>query len=319
MDEAAFAQTKRIAAGGAEVHLLHVVPSRAVPVGTPLMGMVDAPSTPAVAVGGTGAQAQVTRDFPPMPPADAASAAGTSIYDQAARYLEGFRQRLRGLTGQDIVRTGDPADAILEVALMFNIDLIVMATHARTGIARWFLGSVSQTVLRRSQLPVLLVRRGNVVRPERLRRILVPLDGTAESRSILSVVKPLAARVHAEILLLEVIPRRAHSTLSTRPASGDPQHDPAEDAEELAKYGVAWRSVTVRGDPTEQILKHAKSRDADVIAMSTRAREGIWRNSVAEAVLREAIGLCPPEACDSCGTKTPSSVRPCCGRKPGSK
>ena len=283
MDEAAFAEAKRIAAGGAEVHLLHVVPSRAVPVGTPLMGMVDVSATPPIAVGGTGAQAQVTGDFPPTRPMGTAAWRETPIYEQAARYLEGFRQRLRGINGQDIVRTGAPADAILEVALMFNIDLIAMATHARTGIARWFLGSVSQAVLKRSQLPVLLVRQGHLVRPGRLRRILVPLDGTAESRAILSVVKPLAARANAEILLLEVIRRPSPSALTPRPASGDP----ANLAGDLEKDGVAWRSVTAHGDPTEEILKHARSLDADLIAMSTHARRGrLWRGtSVAEAVL----------------------------------
>ena len=37
-------------------------------------------------------------------------------------------------------------------------DLLVMTTHGRTGLARWFFGSVAEAVLRRSQVPVLLVR-----------------------------------------------------------------------------------------------------------------------------------------------------------------
>src|ERR1051325_8410787 len=94
MDAAAFDEARRIAAGGAQIHLLHVVPSRAVSVGTPLMGMGDAALESPVAVGGTGADAHVTGAFP----SSASGYAGTDdeprIYDRAVRYLEGYRRRL---------------------------------------------------------------------------------------------------------------------------------------------------------------------------------------------------------------------------------
>jgi len=278
-DEAAFSQAVRIAVGGAEIHLLHVVPSRAVPVGTPLLGMADPPGELPVATGATGAEAQVTGNFPCSSSNDPVRE--TLLYDQAVQYLDRFRSRLAGLQGQDIVRTGEPADAILQVALTFNIDMIVMSTHARTGLARWFLGSVSQTVLTRSQLPVLLVRRGNAVRPERLRRILVPLDGSAESRSILSAVKPLAARLKADLFLLQVVGR-------ARPAEGDPRRELQDLADGLSESGIAWQAATARGDPAEEILRHLGSRNADLIAMSTRVPGRLDRSfgkSAAESVL----------------------------------
>ena len=275
MDAAAFDEAVRIAAGGAEIHLLHVVPSRAVPVGTPLMGMVDTTPSGPMAVGGTGAVAHVSGGFPSSAPGKACREDEPRIYDQAVRYLEGYRRRLSGVPGQDLIRTGAPADAILEVALMFNIDLIVMSTHGRTGVARWFLGSVSDAVLRRSQLPVLLVRKGLRSRSERLRRILVPLSGAPESRAILSVVKPLALRVNAEILLMEVV---------------DPIH-PGPGLEslsrELGSSGAASRTLTVHGDPTEQILRHAKRHDIDLVAMSAPGRKGssLFDRSVPAGVL----------------------------------
>jgi len=277
MDEAAFSQAERIAAGGAEIHLLHVVPSRAVPVGTPLLGMTDAPGEVPVAIGATGAEAQVTGSFPYSSSKGASPMEGMLVYDQSVQYLDRFRRRLAGIPGLDIVRTGEPADGILQAALMLNVDLIVMSTHARTGFARWFLGSVSQTVLQKSQLPVLLVREGNLVRPDRLRRILVPLDGSAESRSILSAVKPLAVRVRAEILLLHVIERK-RSPLRARPAAGDPLHEFQDLTNGLSESGIAWQAVTAHGDPAQEILRHVKSRNADLIAMSTRAPRRLERS-----------------------------------------
>ena len=275
MDAAAFDEALRIAAGGAEIHLLHVVPPRAVPVGTPLMGMADTATDWPIAFGGTGAEAHVRETAPSSAPGIPGLDDESRIYDQAVRYLEGYRRRLRGVSGQDLIRTGAVADAILEVALMFNIDLIVMSTKARTGFARWLLGSVSDAVLRGSQLPVLLVPKGIRKRPEKLRRILVPLSGAPESRAILSVVKPLALRVKAEILLLEVVDPR-------QPGAG------LEDVgRDIAQAGASWQSLTVYGDPTQEILRHAKSRNADLIAMSAPARKGsaLFDRSVPEAVL----------------------------------
>jgi nucleotide-binding universal stress UspA family protein/predicted transcriptional regulator len=55
------------------------------------------------------------------------------------------------------VRVGDVAEEILTAARDQAADLIVMATHGHTGPARWFLGSVADWVVRRSERPVLLV------------------------------------------------------------------------------------------------------------------------------------------------------------------
>lgn len=53
---------------------------------------------------------------------------------------------------------GQAADAIVEVAKTWPADLIVMGTHGRRGLRRLALGSDAEFVLRRSSVPVLLVR-----------------------------------------------------------------------------------------------------------------------------------------------------------------
>lgn len=57
------------------------------------------------------------------------------------------------------VRRGNPHDDILNYAEDNNIDLIVMGTHGRTGVKRALLGSVTETVVRHSEIPVLTVHR----------------------------------------------------------------------------------------------------------------------------------------------------------------
>jgi len=57
-----------------------------------------------------------------------------------------------------VVVTGDPAVAIGAAAEEHGADLIVMATHGRTGIGHFFLGSVTERVVRESPVPVMTVR-----------------------------------------------------------------------------------------------------------------------------------------------------------------
>jgi nucleotide-binding universal stress UspA family protein len=52
----------------------------------------------------------------------------------------------------------DPAAAIARVACDEQVDLLVMASHGRSGVARLMLGSVAEQVLRATPVPVLLVR-----------------------------------------------------------------------------------------------------------------------------------------------------------------
>ncbi len=56
------------------------------------------------------------------------------------------------------VTIGKPGEAIIDYAKKHDIDLIVMATHGRSGVARWMYGSVADKVLRGAEQPVLLVR-----------------------------------------------------------------------------------------------------------------------------------------------------------------
>ncbi|AYL97437.1 universal stress protein [Mucilaginibacter celer] len=62
-----------------------------------------------------------------------------------------------GLEVSKFTEYGATADGIIECAINFNADLIVMGTHRRTGIDRWFLGNVAEDVIKNSEIPVLVV------------------------------------------------------------------------------------------------------------------------------------------------------------------
>jgi nucleotide-binding universal stress UspA family protein len=78
----------------------------------------------------------------------------------AKQYLDDIKKRGK-YDGADLkteVIMGKPADSIAEYAEKKGVDLIVIATHGRSGISRWVYGSVADKVLRSACVPVLMVR-----------------------------------------------------------------------------------------------------------------------------------------------------------------
>ncbi len=75
-------------------------------------------------------------------------------------YLKARQGELRqqGFEARILLRDTSPAEDIIDAAIAEDIDLIVMSTHGRGGLARWTFGSVADKVARHSPCPVLLVR-----------------------------------------------------------------------------------------------------------------------------------------------------------------
>jgi len=71
---------------------------------------------------------------------------------------EMVQQQLSGVNYKISTKIGEIARSVLEVAVEVHADLIVMATHGRTGLPHFFLGSVAEKVVREAQCPVLTVR-----------------------------------------------------------------------------------------------------------------------------------------------------------------
>lgn len=64
----------------------------------------------------------------------------------------------RGMANETVIETGRPAAMIVEYAENHDIDQIIMGSHGRKGVSRLLLGSVAESVIRRSPVPVTVVR-----------------------------------------------------------------------------------------------------------------------------------------------------------------
>ena len=79
----------------------------------------------------------------------------------AQHLLQASRERVQraGLQAESLLVQGTPTQTIVDTAGEQGVDLIIMGTHGRTGLAHVFLGSVAEHVVRQGPCPVLVVRR----------------------------------------------------------------------------------------------------------------------------------------------------------------
>lgn len=131
---------------------------------------------------------------------------------EARSYVEGVAERLaeEGTETEAIVTTGKPSEAILETARERGADLVAITSHGAGGASPFEVSGTAHKVLSSGDLSVLLVRMGEGARtPEEnhLKRILVPMDGSARSEWALRLAAAVARSSGAELLLLQVLTR----------------------------------------------------------------------------------------------------------------
>lgn len=225
---------------------------------------------------------------------------------KAAAESQTYLERLATTYGTEYsveysVPFGDPADEIPAVTELRSADLIVMATHARNGLGRLLLGSVADTLIRQTRIPLLLIRAGlSLRRWERgPRRILVPLDGSDLAESVLRRVAPLAFAANARLTLLQVIgpsmPEIRAYEIAYLPEDDEALADQARRylrgvAASLERLGIDVQTRVVSGNPGDRIVSEVE-RGYDLVAMATHGRGGIDRlmvGSVADQVIRAA-------------------------------
>ena len=83
-----------------------------------------------------------------------------SMVSEAEIYLKALVQgsKYDGAEVESQVKMGNVAETLVDYATAHGVDLIVIATHGRSGVSRWVWGSVADRILRASCVPVLMVR-----------------------------------------------------------------------------------------------------------------------------------------------------------------
>jgi nucleotide-binding universal stress UspA family protein len=216
-----------------------------------------------------------------------------SVRDEYDTYLQGVRKRLQhdGYYVFATVTEGDAAEEIIETADSTGCDLIAMATHGRSGVARLALGSVAERVIHGASLPVLLVRGRVQAIQERVQRILVPLDGSELAEQALPHAQKLAQETGAAVSLLQVIsPTDIQYPFANayEPYGDRFEQPPSRLIESVNAYldsvgkrlqplGIHYYCHSVYGNVASTICLIAEGEEVDLIVMGTHGRSGLGR------------------------------------------
>ena len=244
----------------------------------------------------------------------------------AEEYLNGIEKTMESLEVEQVITPDKPEAAISSESS--EDSLITMSTHGRTGIDRWVLGSVTEKVIRRSISPMLIVRPDikdnqleretwkqgesfslHLLRPDieeynfdgqaNLKTLVVPMDGSDFSESVLPTVIELSQKLDLELLLLRIASSTMQMSMAGEWPAGYPEILAAvEDQsrvylEEIAKkvrnMGVSKVECQVLvGDAASHIVDAAQQHDDSIIVMASRGRTGLGRallGSVADRVV----------------------------------
>ncbi|ELZ31472.1 universal stress protein UspA-like protein [Halogeometricum pallidum JCM 14848] len=205
--------------------------------------------------------------------------------------------------GADAVQTavvrGRPDEAILDYAGENGIDLVVMGTHGRTGLTRYVAGSVSERVLRLSDVPVLTVRAVDGRGTDGYEEVLVPTDGSEYAELAvghgLAVAEATGARVHAvNVVDLGSMTMGAPYTfpddvIARIEADGETATE--EVASRARERGLEAVTDVRRGSAARTLLDYVDREDIDLVAMGTAGRTGLDRyllGSTTEELVRRS-------------------------------
>lgn len=226
---------------------------------------------------------------------------------QSTSYLQGIAGTFPGTTVTWSVEKGKAEECIIEKGATDKAMLITMATHGRSGLNRFLLGSVAEKVLRGAVNPLLLIRATEGAGTEgaaTINSLIVPLDGSALAENVLPMAVEMAKQLDLEIELFRAyqIPYNVYAGDEGFYAGNFDEllagvRDEATEyldkkAAELKKLGVTKVScVSKEGFAGDEIISLGRKTPDNVIAMSSHGRSGVKRwvlGSVAETVVRHS-------------------------------
>ncbi len=175
-----------------------------------------------------------------------------------------------------------PSWAIIGKAAEWRADLVVLGSHGRSVLERFFLGSVSAKVAAEAPCSVRIARPREGMRSGRLRTVIA-VDGSADS---LTAVRAVASRVwlpYCEFRLVTVVDPRMETSLAWEVARrSDWQLEPNERARDalarllkmdcrlLTEAGLIAETFLLEGEPKRELLNMAEEWQADSIFIGAR-------------------------------------------------
>ena len=198
-----------------------------------------------------------------------------------------------------LVNDGIPGGEILATIDKYQIDLVVLGTHGRTGLKRFLLGSVSEWVLTEAPCSVLIVRRESETRRKRGKglNLFIANDGSVDSTCAIDFVRQLKFPPASKVTVCHVIEEQhaLRNELAARlgvAGSSELKKIRAKflqvckrhgkqllnsSASRLKRHGRTIKKMLTYGHPADQVLTSAKRQKADIVIVGSRGITGLRR------------------------------------------
>jgi nucleotide-binding universal stress UspA family protein len=222
-----------------------------------------------------------------------------------------------GAIAESEVRVGDVYDEIKRSIEVVKPELIVMGTHGRRGVERWFIGSTTEKLLRHSPVPILTISATGE-RPlssPQFRRILVTTDFSAGTAEALAYAFSLAQENQSQVTLLHVAYRIINNVVVDLSGSyREPSvKEVTKQLDDLVPTEARnWCDIVTlveAGIPYRIILDMIEDEKVDLVVMNIHGKGMLDRallGSTAERVVRAAkcpVMLIPPATTAQAGRK----------------
>jgi nucleotide-binding universal stress UspA family protein len=264
----------------------------------------------------------ILRDITPMstgddiaPPSSAyptvgqAEAIGLELEQEARQTLgkEAATLKGEGISVTTEVAAGHPAETILAKAEAVPNTLLAIATHGRSGVSRWVLGSVTDKVVRQSSHPVLVIRGSDSGEghPSGIESIVASLDGSDLAEASLPLVVVLANALGLPIHLVRAmsLANLGFGLVADGPVDYASMYESIESgareyltavAKRLTDEGVATvEPHLIEESPADAIIDHVGESGNKLVVMASHSRSGFNRwilGSVTDRVVRHSAG-----------------------------
>lgn len=241
------------------------------------------------------------------------------IKAQQREYLRLAAERLQSVAAVPVeirLVEGEVAASIAAEAAAHGIDLVVMTTHGRGALGRFWLGSTTDELVRHLPMPILLARpheqTPDLTREPGLKHILIALDGTTLAEQIIEPAVAIGELTDADYTLIRVVrpvialdaPVEAVAATQTfqtmlskveaiqAQLQAEARQYLESVAERLRQRGLNVQTrVDVEQQPGVAIIEESRRPDVELIALETHGRRGLSRlfiGSVADKVIRGA-------------------------------
>lgn len=188
-------------------------------------------------------------------------------FPDAARLLSRWSRDPHEVSHEKVTQSccDDPADTLVDALARLKPDLVVAATHARSGVRRLFAGSVAEGVARNIRAPTLLLPLGG-------RAFVDETKGTIEIDTLLVPVgsaREAAAGVDAAIWLMRSVGREQIRLVTVHADDGTPAPRPS------VPPGVTIERRIASGSLSDAVIQLANEIDAALVVMATHGHDGV--------------------------------------------